>query len=81
MARHKTKTKNAVPPARPRTRLAVTHLALNTLARTRTHPPARFKMTADAEPAPSGAETAATFALEGEDHTLANALRFHLNKK
>ena len=29
----------------------------------------------------SGAETAATFAIEGEDHTLANALRFHLNKK
>ena len=25
--------------------------------------------------------TAATFAIEGEDHTLANALRFHLNKK
>lgn len=31
--------------------------------------------------APSGAEAAATFAIEGEDHTLANALRFHLNKK
>jgi len=30
---------------------------------------------------PSGAEAAATFAIEGEDHTLANALRFHLNKK
>lgn len=29
----------------------------------------------------SGAEAAATFAIEGEDHTLANALRFHLNKK
>jgi DNA-directed RNA polymerase subunit L len=37
-------------------------------------------MTSDA-PAPSGAEAEATFALEGEDHTLANALRFHLNKK
>ena len=31
--------------------------------------------------APSGAETAATFAIEDEDHTLANALRFMLNKK
>lgn len=29
----------------------------------------------------SGAEAAATFAIEGEDDTLANALRFHLNKK
>jgi len=37
--------------------------------------------TAAAAAAPSGAETAATFAIEDEDHTLANALRFMLNKK
>ncbi len=36
---------------------------------------------AGAGAAPSGAETAATFAIEDEDHTLANALRFMLNKK
>ena len=29
----------------------------------------------------TGADTGATFALEDEDHTLANALRFLLNKK
>ena len=30
---------------------------------------------------PTGADTGRTFALEDEDHTLANALRFLLNKK
>ena len=30
---------------------------------------------------PSSADTGVTFALEDEDHTLANALRFMLNKK
>ncbi len=29
----------------------------------------------------NGSENGVTFALEGEDHTLANALRFMLNKK
>ena len=29
----------------------------------------------------TGADTGATFALEDEDHTLANALRFLLNRK
>lgn len=43
-------------------------------------------MAANKQPAPgaaSGSETytGTTFAIEDEDHTLANALRFFLNKK
>jgi hypothetical protein len=38
---------------------------------------------AEQQPGPSGAETytGTTFAIEDEDHTLANSLRFFLNKK